>query len=222
MERIAITDTQFRELKEFVDSSKMRKKSKNDMKLLSTILFFTGGRISEALALSVDDLKAGLKKGVLKIPQHKKRGSKKVYRDIPLLGKAKSELKELLKVRIEISGETGYLFHPQGRPQSSPSIDGFTNRFNEFLLIAIKTEESEKITSHSFRYRASSKLFIAGVSETNVSKFLGHHLNSIAVNHYFRLSKGDILAINKKMSRIISSKDKAITSKDIDRMLFAS
>jgi integrase len=220
-ERIAITDQQFFDALKWADSNIGREKARNDFQLLSTILFYTGARISEALALRVEDVRVAIKRGVLKMPQHKKRDGKVHFREIPIAKPFAKLLKKYLKVRVDISGKEGYLFHPQGRVGIQPSIDGFTNRFNSLLLKAIPTESGEKITSHSFRYRASSQLYKKGVKDEHVSRFLGHSMSSTAQKHYYRVGKDVVRKQMKVLFGYVASQDVGIADDDIERSLIA-
>lgn len=207
----SIESKEFGEFLKFIEMQKMRNKTKADAILISSLLWNTGARISEILELTVRDLRIALtisivKEGkgfdngifAIKLPINKSKSSTKKFKTIPLLYESVLKLRDVfnnwLKAvkKYSISDDT-YLFFPQGKPTDSPSIRGWTTRFNELIrsFFPILDDDEFKVSSHSFRHAMSERLLGSAIREFERNAILGHTQKTTSERHYSNFnSKG--------------------------------
>lgn len=163
----------------------------NRDRCLFSICLHTGCRISEALALTVKDIRNNqitLRKNITK--------GKKKTRSIPINDK----LKAILLAYLQEYNPKTYLFpsHHNARTQGQ-----LTRSAADLLLKqAIKRIGVEGVSTHSFRRTALTQMHNAGVPLKVIQKISGHSSLS-TLQHYLEVSDDDVIeAVN-----IIGSKN---------------
>jgi site-specific recombinase XerD len=177
-------------------------------RLLFGLLYHTGARISETLALQRQDIQWG------RIASIQLKGKGRKQRTVPLLKPIAADLKRHL---AEISTE--------------PVTPVFTNRFGECLSrsgvekrLRLAVEAAAKqcpslkgksISPHTFRHSTAMHLLQAGVDITVIALMLGHE-SPTTTHHYIEL---DMEMKEKCLHKLQSPKTKSSRFKPGDRLL---
>jgi integrase/recombinase XerC len=142
-----------------------------------TLLLHTGLRVSEACALTVDDIHIGERHGRAVVRQGK--GEK--YREVPL----NVTVRKALAVWLAVRGTApGYLF-------TSQRGERLTRRGAEHLVARYAREAGLEITPHVLRHTFCKNLVDAGESLDRVAWLAGHaNLNTTA--RYTRPTQEDL------------------------------
>ena len=151
------------------------------------LLYATGMRVSELIAVQMEDVNFSLEYVVCRDAER--------LRVIPLGGKAKEALKFYLKEARDrlLCGKKGnYLFvNCQG---NSMSRQGFWKNLKEY---ARKAGIEEDITPHTFRHSFAAHLVENGADLRDVQEMLGHSDISTTQN-YMEMAAGKVRASYKK------------------------
>ena len=122
-------------------------------KLLISMLYGLGLRISELSMLKLEDIKEGW-------VQVHGRGSK--VRELPLL----SELQRVIEVYIEKKNPNRYLFEKGNAPMNSAQL--------RYILAKLFKAQGLKVTPHQLRHSFATHLLNNGARISDVSELLGH------------------------------------------------
>jgi len=122
-------------------------------RVVVTILYTCGLRVSELSSLKLDDISEGWLRVLGK-------GSK--HRDVPLIGYTK----ELIDKYREVYTPKRYLFEKKGKRLSENSLRYIVNKV--FRRVALK------VTPHQLRHSYASSLLNGGAPIVDVSELLGH------------------------------------------------
>lgn len=177
-------------------------------RLLFGLLYHTGARVSEILALQRQDIQWG------RIPSLQLRGKGRKQRAVPLLKQIAAELKRhLAAIPIE------------------PVTPVFTNRFGESLSrsgvekrlqIAVTSAskrcaslKGRNISPHTFRHSTAMHLLQAGVDITVIALMLGHE-SPTTTHHYVEL---DMQMKEQCLHKLQPPKTKTSRFKPSDRLL---
>ncbi len=140
---------------------------------LTLFLLHTGLRLSEALALHLDDFQLSDRKGLVTIHQGK-RGK---FRSVPLNADARKALQEWLEARPE--GKGSYLWIGL-ESRSAGRLSGRT--VQRALLRIGQAGGLERLTPHILRHSFAKNLTDAGVGLEKVAALLGHaNLNTTRI-----------------------------------------
>ncbi len=143
---------------------------------LVVLLLNTGLRASEALALRLDDLDIGERKGEVRVRYGKRRKA----RTVPLNKQARQALKDWIAVRPP--GE--YLFNTR----RSARLDNSQLRR---IMATFARLSGVEFTAHSLRHTFGKRLVDAGVSLEKVAALMGHsNLNTTRI--YITPGKEDL------------------------------
>ena len=156
-------------------------------KAMLELLYATGMRVSELIAVQMEDVNFSLEYVVCRDAER--------LRVIPLGGKAKEALKFYLKEARDrlLCGKKGnYLFvNCQG---NSMSRQGFWKNLKEY---ARKAGIEEDITPHTFRHSFAAHLVENGADLRDVQEMLGH--SDISTTQiYMEMAAGKVRASYKK------------------------
>jgi len=129
------------------------------------LLYSTGMRVSELLALDLSDIDRG--NAIVKV-----RGKGKKERIIPIGGPAISALNNYIERRHELAGDNStqaiFLSERGNRIPDSKSIGRRITKYAQ--AVGIK----KKITPHTFRHTFATHLLNAGADLRSVQELLGH------------------------------------------------
>lgn len=151
--------------------------SRRDLAIIHTLLG-TGLRISELVALELNDLTISDRKGSLRVREGK--GSK--AREIPLDKRTRKALSNYLEERPE--DETERVFLGQRGPLNEPGINYLVTKY-------AYQAQLEDCTSHTLRHTFAKNLVDAGTPLNQVATLLGHEsLDTTKI--YTRPSKQDL------------------------------
>jgi len=128
-------------------------KANLEEKLLISMLYGLGLRISELSGLKLEDIKEGW------VQIHGK-GNK--VRELPLLGK----LEKLIKLYVEQSMSKRYLFEKGNAPMNSAQL--------RYRLTKLFKAAGLKVTPHQLRHSFATHLLNNGARIADVSELLGH------------------------------------------------
>ncbi|MFQ5796732.1 MAG: tyrosine-type recombinase/integrase [Candidatus Bipolaricaulia bacterium] len=138
-----------------------KSKRRRDLAIIQTLLG-TGLRISELVALRLEDVDISERKGVLRVRAGK--GSK--ARDIPLDNKTRRALSRYLEEERP-EAETDLLFLGQRGPLSEPGIHYLVTKY-------AYQAQLEDVTSHTLRHTFAKNLVDADTPLDQVATLLGH------------------------------------------------
>jgi len=133
---------------------------------ITILLLNTGLRVSECLALRLDDIEIGVRKGVVQV--HQGKGAKQ--RRVPLNQKARQAVQAWLEVRPDVLGND-YLF----LPVEGEYPDGLHTRSAQRIVQRYGEEAGiDNLVPHTLRHTFAKNLVDAGVSLEKVAALLGH------------------------------------------------
>jgi len=132
------------------------------------LMLNTGLRISEAMALRMDDIQIGERKGAVFV--RKGKGAKP--RSVPLNKKGRDAVREWLTVRPDVPGND-FLFVPVEKNSENDGLQAHSahrvvRRYGDKAGIA-------NLTAHQLRHTFAKNLVDAGVSLEKVAALLGHN-----------------------------------------------
>ena len=122
-------------------------------KLIVTMLYTLGLRVSELASLTIDDISSGWIRVLGK-------GNKN--RDIPLLTKTKEMLDEYLSTRVQKK----FIFEKNGEKLSENSL--------RYIVVKVFRRVGLKVTPHQLRHSYASELLNGNAPIADVSELLGH------------------------------------------------
>jgi site-specific recombinase XerD len=147
--------------------------------LLNEVCYFTGGRISEVLALRWRDIYATDKGGEMKIVRGK--GRKERVISLP-----EGLFEALQAMRADRrAGDEDFVFTSQKGGQLSIS-----QAWRIVNALAKEANISKKMSPHGWRHSIATQLLDAGAPLHKVSSFLGHSDPKITVKAYYSESEG--------------------------------
>ena len=163
---------------EATETEKRAKTRRRDY-LLNKLLYLTGGRISEVLALRWGHVYATDKGGEMKILHGKGRKE----RVISLLEELLEALREMRADRR--AGDEDFVFTSQKGGRLSVS-----QAWRIVNALADEANVTKKVSPHTWRHSIATQLLDAGAPLHKVSSFLGHSDPKITVKAYYSESEG--------------------------------
>ena len=128
-------------------------KANTKEKLIVTLLYTLGLRISELVSLKLEDVKDEWVRVLGKGNKH---------RDIPLL----ASTKELIDSYLSTSGQKKFIFEKNGEKLSENSL--------RYIVTKVFRRVGLKVTPHQLRHSYASELLNANAPISDVSELLGH------------------------------------------------
>lgn len=156
-------------------------KADRETRLFSLLLYYTGCRISEALALTPSRIDAETQRVVFRTLKRRKR----IYRAVPIPARF---LRELLVLAGERQPEAA-LF-PWSRTTAWRRVKA---------LMAIAAIDGPQATTRGLRHRFGVQAMMHGMDEELLRRLLGHALNSKATRIYVRAMGDEERAIVRRM-----------------------
>jgi integrase/recombinase XerD len=163
---------------EATETEKRAKTRRRDY-LLNKLLYLTGGRISEVLALRWGHIYATDKGGEMKIVHGKGRKE----RIIRLPEELFAALREMRADRL--GADEDFVFTSQKGGQLSVS-----QAWRIVNALADEANVTKKVSPHTWRHSIATQLLDAGAPLHKVSSFLGHSDPKITVKAYYSESEG--------------------------------
>jgi len=163
---------------EATETEKRAKTRRRDY-LLNKLLYMTGGRISEVLALRWGHIYATDKGGEMKIIHGKGRKERVISLPEELFG----ALREMRADRC--AGEEDFVFTSQKGGRLSVS-----QAWRIVNALADEANITKKVSPHTWRHSIATQLLDAGAPLHKVSSFLGHSDPKITVKAYYSESEG--------------------------------
>lgn len=158
----------------------MRDNTRQNLKRLFTILYYTGMRINEVPTLTIGDIKDGIINAELIVKAHKQ----KTERSILLTPAAVKELTRLFESETNPAHK---VIKVKGNPYTTPSPVAFIARVNRTIQEVL----GERYSSHSFRKGLITELGVKGINPKIIQEFIGHKSVNTTLN-YIKPSKDDI------------------------------
>ncbi|MEW5901597.1 MAG: tyrosine recombinase XerC [Acidobacteriota bacterium] len=152
------------------------------------LLYATGIRVSELVAISLEDV--NFKERLVRV-----RGKGKKERLVPFGRIAEAKVKDYLGARPELLqdriGERAIFLNYQGRRLTARSVERMVDKY--IRLTAVK----RKISPHSLRHSFASHLLSRGADLRSIQELLGHE--SLATTQkYTHLDLGHLLEVYRK------------------------
>ncbi len=161
-------------------------KAKRDTALL-TLIYGCGLRISEALAVTKNDLKNTQTLTVT--------GKGKKQRMLPLLPVIKKRIDEyLLSCPFEIKDDSSIFLGSKGKVFTRYEFDGVISKIRKILGLP------DTVTPHAFRHSFATHLLEAGADLRSIQDLLGHE-NLSTTQRYTKIDKSRLLSVYQKFSR---------------------
>lgn len=160
--------------------------------LFAALIYYTGCRRGEALALTGADIdrkakRISITKSVYYVGNHaqiKPPKSEKGIREVPLL----APLDELLPKKLP----KGYIFaEPNGEPLTN---DHYNNAYKRY-----QQETGVTVTAHQIRHGYATALYECGVDFKTMQALLGHAQLSTTMDIYTHVRQNSIKAAEEKM-----------------------
>jgi site-specific recombinase XerD len=177
-------------------------------RLLFSLLYYTGARVSEALKLRFQDIHWGPPNVVCF------HGKGRKERSVPLLKPLAKELKHLLAQSLQ---EPGALIF-KNRLGQTLTRSGVEKRLNQTVRRAVQQCPSLKartVSPHTFRHTTAMRLLQSGVDIMVIALLLGH-ASPNTTHHYIEL---DLQMKERCLRKLQSPKIKAARFKPSDSLL---
>lgn len=164
---------------------KVEWKAKRDVALL-TLIYGCGLRISEALAVTKNDLKNAQTLTVT--------GKGKKQRMLPLLPVIKKRIDEyIISCPFEIE-DSSPIFRSGDKVFTRYEFDNLISKIRKILGL------SHEVTPHAFRHSFATHLLEAGADLRSIQDLLGHE-NLSTTQSYTKIDKSRLLSVYRKFNR---------------------
>jgi site-specific recombinase XerD len=177
-------------------------------RLLWSLLYHTGARVSELLAVQRQDIRWG------PIPTVQLQGKGRKERSVPLLKPLAADLKRYLKDR-PLEATTPLFANRFGQPLTR---SGVAMRLRLALQTAVHqcpSLQGKKVSAHTFRHTTAMHLLQAGLDLTVIALMLGHE-SPTTTHHYVEL---DMQMKERCLLKLHPTKAKLAPYQPTDRML---
>jgi site-specific recombinase XerD len=152
----ALSIAQQRELVHGADDSRPRDRA------IVTLLLYTALRLSELVALDVDDVSIFARKGLLVV----RSGKGDLYREVPLNPSCRQALTDWLRDRAAADEERALFTGPQGRRLSARAVDLVVRR--------VAGRAGLELSAHLLRHTCVTNLVRSGNDLVLVAELAGH------------------------------------------------
>lgn len=142
----------------------IRPNTKQNLRVIFTLLYYTGCRVNELTQLTIKDLKEIIKNKELIIETFKTRKERKLF----FSDKAIKDIKNLFDYEKE--EENSLIIRSKGNTSKSPHSLTLINTVNKFIQKALN---SNRYTSHSYRSGLITDMSRT-INTKFISKFIGH------------------------------------------------
>jgi site-specific recombinase XerD len=176
--------------------------------LLWTLLYHTGARLSEVLALNRDDVQ-GTPSAALQI-----RGKGRKQRLMPLEPKVAAQLKSWLK-DLPAAGDTPLLTNRHGQRLTRFGAHKQLRHRLERLQPEPPQLAKRKLSPHSLRHTAAMHLLQSHVDITTIALWLGH-ASPATTHHYVEL---DLTMKRAALEKLVKTKTRVRSPKPADPLL---
>ena len=195
------------DFEKFIDFLELKNKEKNgkysDAIIIFKVLFWTGLRIGEVLALTFDDI--NLEEKFIDVNKTISRINKKEYVTTP---KTLGSIRKVLLPEILISDLKSYfskfeleLQLNKSKTLNSQKVFNLKNSQLRYILEKYSIQAGvEKIRLHDFRHSHASYLLFIQADITAISKRLGHDNLQTTINTYSHLYKDANKQLMKKLN----------------------
>ena len=160
------------EIDKLMETPKFHSKNSTKDRLILELLYSTGMRISELVAIKMDEIK--LEEGLIKV-----LGKGNVERQVIIGSKAKEQLKKYLRHRSNI--ESKFLF-PCERKNSKTGHISIRKVYKDVKKLLFLATGNDALSPHSIRHSTATHLLENGTDLMSVKEIMGHSsLNSTQI-----------------------------------------
>lgn len=160
------------EIDKLMEAPKFHSKNSIKDRLILELLYSTGMRISELVAIKMDKIK--LEEGLIKV-----LGKGNVERQVIIGSKAKEQLKKYLRHRSNIESE--FLF-PCERKNSKTGHISIRKVYKDVKKLLFLATGNDALSPHSIRHSTATHLLENGTDLMSVKELMGHSsLNSTQI-----------------------------------------
>lgn len=155
------------EIEAVIQSSDLARWSGQRDRVMFTVFYNTGARVSEIIGLKIKDMQLGTK-GVIHI-----RGKGRKERIVPLWKTTSALLKDWIK-RIDISEDSPIFPNRSGKPLSSSGVEDRLRIAVHEASKVCPTLINKKVSPHTIRHTTAMHLLQSGVDLSVIALWLGH------------------------------------------------
>ena len=177
-------------------------------RMMFTLLYNTGARVSEIIALRVTDVT--LDRG----PSARIRGKGRKERSIPLWKSTVIALRHWMK-RIDLASTSPLLPNSFGNPMSRSGVE---SRLKQAVAVASKKQTTlvgRSISPHTIRHTTAMHLLQSGVELSVIAMWLGHE--SIVTTHMYM--ETDLAMKDRALQRLQPASAKRHRYRPTDKLL---
>ena len=162
-------------------NTKLYPNTKQNIKVATTILYYTGIRLNEITQMTIKDLKTIISEKELIIKIHKQKRERKLFF-------SKDAIKEIKKL-FDYSNENdnSLIIRAKGQTDKAPHGATFINSVNKFIQKALN---SNRYTSHSYRAGLITDM-AKSINTKFISQFIGHS-DTKTTMRYIRATDTDL------------------------------